>query len=185
MTKTQTKSLIFSILAGAVFFASCGPKTDEDRIRELIKEAGQCIEKRDLSGLMGLISDDYTDYRNRNKNQTKDMVKTYFSQFRGIVVHVLSTRIDDIALDEASIRTDAALSSGAAEALRKLVPISTDNYRFEIKLVKKQGQWLIIYAEWNHIGVEEFFPESLPILEKLFRGKQGFTKGRQDRSHQI
>jgi hypothetical protein len=96
------------------------------------------------------------------------MVQTYFREFRGIVVHVLSTRIDDVGLGEASIQTDAALSSGAAKALRKLVPVSTDNYRFALKLIKKQDRWLIRYAAWKHIGVEELFPESFSILQKLF-----------------
>jgi hypothetical protein len=167
----QTKVFILSILAYTVFCISCGPKTDEDQIRELMKEAGQHIEKKDLSSLMGLLSDDYSDYRGRDKSQTQDMVQTYFSEFRGIVIHVLSTRIDGINLGEATIRTDAALSSGAAKALRKLVPVSTDNYRFEIELIKKQDLWLIRYAEWKHIGIEELFPESLSILKKLFPDK--------------
>lgn len=162
------KSFIAVILAGATFFVSCRAKTEEDRIRDLMKEAGQHIEQQDVSALMDLLSDDYVDHRGRDKNQTKDMVQTYFNEFRGIVVHILATRIDDLSLDEAFIRTDAALSSGAARALRKLVPVSTDNYRFEITLVKKQGHWEIAHAEWRHIGIEELFPESLPIIEKLF-----------------
>ena len=165
---SHTKSIIALITAGAVFVLSCAPKTDEDHIRELMKEAGQHIEKKDITSLLNLLSDDYADYRDRDKSQTKDMVQTYFREFRGIVVHVLSTRIDEINPSEAIIRTDAALSSGAAKALRKLVPVSTDNYRFKIKLVKKQDKWLIQYAEWKHIGVEELFPESLSILQKLF-----------------
>jgi ketosteroid isomerase-like protein len=162
------KAIVLAVFTGAVFFLACGSKTEEDRIRELVKEAGQHIEHIDVSALMDLLSDDYVDHRGRDKIQTKDMVQTYFNEFRGIVVHVLGTRIDEMNLTEASIRTDAALSSGAARALRKLVPVSTDNYRFEIALVKKQDRWLIIRAGWKHIGIEELFPESLSLLKKLF-----------------
>lgn len=159
------------ILAYAVFCVSCVPKTDEDRIRELMKDAGRHIETKDITGLMDLLSDDYIDHLDRNKKQTQDMVQTYLSEFRGIVVHILATRIDELKADAASIRTDAALSSGAAKALRKLVPVSTDNYRFEIELTKKQDRWLIRFAEWKHIGIEELFPESLSILQRLFSEK--------------
>jgi len=162
--------LIF-ILSLFAFFMCSGPKTNEDQIRELMKEAGQHIEKKDISSLMGLLSDDYSDYRGRDKSQTQDMIQTYFSEFRGIVVHVLSTRIDEIDLPAAAVQTDAALSSGAAKALRKLVPVSTDNYRFKIEMIKKQGRWWIRHAEWKHIGIEELFPESLSILKKLFPDK--------------
>jgi hypothetical protein len=165
---SQRRRFIPLIFACITLWVSCGPKTDEDQIRELMKEAGQHIEKKDITGLMGLLSDDYADFRGRDKTQTRDMVQTYFQEFRGIVIHVLGTRIDGINFEEAIIQTDAALSSGGAKALRKLLPVSTDNYRFMIKLTKKGDRWLIRYAEWKHIGIEELFPESLSILKKLF-----------------
>jgi hypothetical protein len=165
------KIAISLIIMCTILLTACGTKTEEDQIRELMDEAGRHIEKKDLSSLMDLLSDDYSDFRERDKNQTRDMVRTYFDQFRGIVVHLLSTRIDNIDPPVAAIQTDAALSSGAAKALRKLVPVSTDNYRFKIKLIKKQDKWLIFYAEWKHIGIEELFPESLSILNKLFSDK--------------
>jgi hypothetical protein len=172
MTGTSHKNIFFaSIAVCAIALASCAPKTDQDQIRKLMKEAGQHIENKELSNLLELLSDEYTDFRGRDKTQTKDMVQTYFREFRGIVVHLLSTRIDRIDLDKASIRTDAALSSGAVQALRKLIPVSTDNYRFRIELIKKQDRWMISYAEWRHIGIEELFPESLSILKKLFSEK--------------
>jgi len=172
MTK-KSPAKTFPVLITLCFFllVACGPKTDEDRVRELMKEAGQLIEKKELSGLLDILSDDYSDYRGRDKIQTKDMVQTYFREFRGIVVHLLGTRIDGIDLGKATIRTDAAVSSGAAKAFRKLVPLSTDNFRFQIELIEKQGRWLIRYAEWEHIGVEELFPESLSILKKIFSEK--------------
>jgi ketosteroid isomerase-like protein len=165
------KVIAFTIFISAVLFLACRPKTDENRIRELLQEAAQDIEQKDISRLTGLLSDDYTDQWGRDKNQTKDMVETYFSEFRGIVIHVLGTRFDELDLAKASIQTDVALSSGAARALRKLVPASPDNYRFEITLVKKQDRWLITYARWKYIDIEELFPESLSLFKNLFQDK--------------
>jgi hypothetical protein len=172
MTGIFHTNIFFVLIAVCTIgLASCAPKTDEDQIRELMNEAGHHIENKELSSLLDLLSDDYSDFRGRDKTQTKDMVQTYFREFRGIVVHLLSTRIDRIDLDKASLRTDAAISSGAVQALRKLVPVSTDNYRFQIELIKTQDRWMIRYAEWKHIGMEELFPESLSILKKLFSDK--------------
>ena len=55
-----TKVFFLAILACAVFFVSCRPKTDEDRIRGLIKKAGQYIEKKELSKLMECLSDAFS-----------------------------------------------------------------------------------------------------------------------------
>lgn len=165
---TLVKIAVLLIAISAIFLTGCSPKTDEDEIRGLMDEVGRHIEKKDISGLMDMLADDYSDFRDRDKDRTRDMIQSYFDQFRGIVVHLLHTKIDKIDFPEAAIQTDAALSSGAAKALRKLVPVSTDNYRFKIRLIKEQGRWLITYAEWAHIGIEELFPESLSILKKLF-----------------
>lgn len=163
--KNNISLLVLSVL---ICMICCGHKTDEDLIRELMEDVGKCVEKKDLSSLLSFLSDDFLDFRGRNKGQTEDMVQSYFHQFRGIVIHILHTRIDEVKIQEASIQSDIALSSGTARALRKLVRISTDNYRFKIKLIKKEGRWLIRYAEWTYIGLDELFPESLSILKKSF-----------------
>jgi ketosteroid isomerase-like protein len=169
MQKAFRKRHIFLlILSVLICMIGCGQKTDEDLIRELMEDVGKCIEKKDLMGLLAFLSDDFSDFRGRNRSQTEDTVQSYFNQFRGIVIHILHTRIDEVKAQEASIQSDIALSSGAARVLRKLVRVSTDIYRFKIKLIKKEDRWLIRYAEWTYIGLDELFPESLSILKKLF-----------------
>lgn len=165
------KHTILLILAPFIFLTVCGQRTDEDLIRELMKDVGEQVEKKDLSGLLDFLDDDYSDFNGRNKSQTEGMAQTYFNQFRGIVLHILHTRIDEIGSQEASIQCDVALSSGAARTFRKLIRVSTDNYRFSIKLIKKEDRWLIRYAEWRYIGFDELFPESLSILKKILSGE--------------
>jgi hypothetical protein len=157
--------VIFFIIA---LISCAGPKSEEDQIRDLMDEAGAYAEKKDFASLMELFSDDYTDFRRRDKEQTKAMARDYVSLYRSIVVHVLSIRFERIDPLEASIQTDIAVSSGAAKALRKLIPVSTDIFRFSIELIKRNDRWLIQYAEWKPIGLKELFPESLSILKKIF-----------------
>ena len=164
----KKKHIVSLILLPLVLMTACAQKTDEDLIRELMKEVGEHVEKKDLRGLLDLLEEDYSDFHGRNKSQTEAMVQSYFNQFRGIVIYILHTRIDEIKAQEAAIQSDVALSSGAARAFRKLIRVSTDNYRFKIKLIKKEGCWLIRYAEWAYIGLDELFPESLSILKKIF-----------------
>jgi ketosteroid isomerase-like protein len=147
---------------------TCAAKTDEELIFDLMGDIGAYTEKKDIESIMMLLADDYTDFQRRNKSQTKDMIQQYFDQYRGIVIHVLSTQIDEINPLEASIRTEIAMSSGAAKLLRKVVRFSTDNYRLKMKLMKRDERWQIKYAEWKHVSLEELFPESLSILQKIF-----------------
>jgi len=162
-------AMIF-ILSAALSLFVCRAKTDEDLILELMEKIDKLAEKKDITGLMANLAENYSDFEARDKNATQAMVKDYFAHYKGIVIHVLSTRIDQIEPSAASIETEVALSSGAAEVFRKLVRFSTDNYRFKFRLIKIQGLWKIHYAEWKYISLNELYPESLTILKKIFPG---------------
>ncbi|NIM89793.1 MAG: hypothetical protein GTO17_02470 [Candidatus Aminicenantes bacterium] len=166
----RIKSTIrFILVIFLIFFLiSCAAKTDEELIFDLMGDIGEYTEKKDIENIMTLIADDYTDFQRRDKSQTQDMIQQYFDQYRGIVIHVLSTQIDELKPPEASIRTEIAMSSGVAKVLRKVIRYSTDNYRLKMRLIKRDESWQIKYAEWRHVSLDELFPESLSILQKLF-----------------
>jgi len=156
------------ILFFSFFLAFCKEKTDEELILELMDSVGRHAEKKDIESIMINLANDYSDFEGRGKRETKYMINKYFERYRGIVIHVLSTRIDEIYPLEASIQTEVAFSSGAARVFRKLIRFSTENYRLKIKLTKINDTWQIQYAEWRYVSLNELFPESLFILKKIF-----------------
>jgi hypothetical protein len=168
--KSDFKRIILFLYVFSLFFLliSCAPKTDEELILDLMRDVGEFSEKKDIESIMMLLADNYIDFQRQNKSRTRDMIQQYFNQYRGIVIHVLSTQIDEINPPEASIQTEIAMSSGAAKVLRKVIKFSTDNYRLKMRLIKREGKWQIKYAEWRYISPEELFPESLSILQKIF-----------------
>jgi len=149
-------------------FVSCQKKTDEDLILDLVDTLSRLAEKKDLEAIMAYFSDDFSDFEGRNKTGLESLLAGYFSGRTGIVVHRLSSRIDALETGRASLQTEVALSSGGAEALRRLVRISPDNYRIKIELIKDGERWLIRSAEWSYVDLSELFPESLAILKKIF-----------------
>lgn len=158
--------LIFLILI-AFLFITCREKTDEEMILEMMNELGKLAEKEDINGILAHMDEDYRDFRGRRKEETRDMLQGYFDQFRGIVIHMLSTRIVERKASEAFIQTELAVSSGGARIIRRVIRVSTDNYRLNLRLAKMDSRWLIRYAEWKHITLDELFPESLAILKKI------------------
>jgi hypothetical protein len=137
-------------------------------ILELMDKAGQFIEDKDAESLMRFVTEDYSDFRGRNKSETEDMVKQYFLDYQGIVTHILGTKIDELAPGEATIRTDVLVSSGGAQLFRKFVKFAGDYYRITARLMKRDGMWLLQYAEWEYISLDTLFPESVSILKKIF-----------------
>ncbi|MEE9500898.1 MAG: hypothetical protein V3V48_02395 [Candidatus Aminicenantaceae bacterium] len=169
MNKKRRSILFLSLGLFFVFlFISCGEKSDKAVILELMDKAGQYIEQKDADSLMLLVAEDYSDFRGRDKGETKEMAKHYFLEYQGIITHMLSTKIDEIAPGEASIRTDVLVSSGGAKLFRKFVKFAGDYYRIKARLVKRDGKWLLQYAEWEYTSLDTLFPESVSILKKIF-----------------
>lgn len=152
------KALVLTVLLAGFFFHYCRQKTSEDQIKELIKKIGTYVEQKDADKIMMYVDADYSDFKSRDKSKTKAMLNQYFSQYKGIAINFLSTRVKMIDSSEAEVQTEIALSSGAAKIFRKLVKISTDNYRLRMKLIKKDSSWLIQYAEWRYVSLDELFP---------------------------
>lgn len=157
-------------LLGAL--TACGAPSDESRIRGLLKEAAARAEKRDVARLMELFTPEYRDARGRDRAATARLVQDDLDRYRGVVVHLLGARIGEVRGDgTAAVECEIAVSHGAAEVLRKLIRLTGEYYRFRIE-VRRTGasDWGFASAEWESIGLEDLFPESLDLLRKLFPG---------------
>lgn len=156
------------LLVLALLSPSCHQKTDEDVLLELVQTLSDRAEKKDLPGLMAHFAEDFEDFEGRNKEGIENLLQSYFEGRTGIVVHVLSTRVEEIQDKQAILLTEVALSSGGAKALRRLVKVSPDIYRITVDLVQEGEDWLIHYAAWTWVDLSEIFPESLSLLKKFF-----------------
>jgi len=164
----SVKLFAFIVLIAALASA-CRQPTEEDRIAKFLRETISLAEKRDLAAVMDRLTDDYTDSEGRGRPATEALVRDYFRR-TGIVIHLLSVKVDAIEADgRASVRAEAMLSSGAAEVFRKLVRYAGDYYRFSLGLRKSPAStWQVESAAWESVPLSGLFPESLAVLKKLF-----------------
>ncbi len=157
--------LLCVILIAAV---SCHQRTEEDSVREVMDSLIRLAEQRDLEGMLDRLSEDFIDFEGRDKEELRSLLRSYFVGRSGIVVHRLSGQVNLLKEKQAIFETEVALSSGGAEALRRLVRVSPDIYRLRIELIKGDDGWRISYAEWTWINLTELLPESLSALKKIF-----------------
>lgn len=155
--------LFFGLVAGA-----CRQETEQDRVFALIDRLTGLAEKKELEAIMASFADDFSDFEGRDKAGLRDLLRGYMDGRTGIVVHRLGGRVEFGEEGQADLQMDIALSSGGAEALRRLVRISPDLYRIRVELVRPADRWLIRWAEWNAVGLSEVLPESLGPLKEIF-----------------
>jgi len=160
--------LAFIVLTASII-PFCRRPSEEDRIREFLERTISLAEKRDLAAVMDRLTEDYADFDGRDKRATEALVRDYFRR-TGIVIHLLSVKVDTIETDgRAGVRAEAMLSSGAAEVFRKLIRFAGDYYRFNLKLRKSPAvAWKVESAAWESVPLAGLFPESLAVLKKLF-----------------
>jgi hypothetical protein len=166
-----TGRLLAPVLIVLVLMPACRRKSETRGVLETLESLARVAEKKDIAAFMAFIDDDYSDFEGRDKAGLEELLNGYFAGRTGIVVHRLGARVEFAGAGRAGLRTDVALSSGAAEALRRLLRISPDLYRLEVGLVQSAGRWLVLSAEWRPIGVTEVLPESLGPLKHFLPNK--------------
>ena len=149
--------------------AGCGRDNEASRIGKLVSGIADAAEDRDVDAVLASLAADYRDFEGRDKAATRELLNTVVGSRVGIVVHILHTR-PGVILPEgtASLDADVAVSSGGAEVLRKLARFIGEFLKFHIDLKKEAGTWRVSAARWEVVSPSEFFPESLPILKKLY-----------------
>ncbi len=169
--RVSRKASRFALLGAAALVLSCGTSSEEARIRTFLKETVALAEKRDLAGVMSRLADDYADFEGRDKAGTLDLIGDYFRR-TGIVIHLLGVRVTPAGPDgQASVEAEAFLSSGAAEVFRRLLSVTGECYRFDLRLARSPGAgWQVAWARWESVPMSDLFPESLAVLRKLFPG---------------
>ncbi len=165
------KSISFAVLllvALSICFWECSGKSEKDLILETIKEISNYGEDRDKYGILGCISDSYSDDKERTKDDIETLLEENFDKYQGIVVNILGTEFIEVNPPHANVEIDTAFSSGAAKMFRKLVRFSGHCYRFNVEFIKEDDQWKVKSASWKYITEDELTSESAEVLRELF-----------------
>lgn len=155
-------------LAVLLGLSSCRRAGDETRIRRLVTELAAAAEKGDGERFESSLAVTYHDNEGRDRAGTRALLQEYQTRYGGIVVHLLDVRIETDRPPDAWIEVDAALSSGAADTLRRLVRFSGECYRFRCRLVRDGVEWKVAAAEWRLIGSENLSGAAIKTLKEIF-----------------
>ena len=136
-----------AVFALASCVAGCGTGSPESEIAELLAAAEEAAEARDAGSFADLIGDAYRDARGNDRDALLRTVRGYFLANQRI--EIVSV-VDEIVLegeDAARAVVHAGLAGQRAGAAA-LSGVDAELYRFELELVRLDGDWRIIGARW-------------------------------------
>lgn len=137
-----------AVSALALCVAGCGADSPEAEIAALLGAAEEAAEARDAGFFADLIGESYRDARGNDRDGLVRAVRGYFLANQRIEVVSL---VDEIVLegkDAARAVVHAGLA-GQRTGAAALGGLDADLYRFELELVRSDGDWRIIGAEWR------------------------------------
>jgi len=135
-----------------VLLAACGgdENSPENEIREWVTRGEIAAEEKDRSELLDMISVNYADSHGNDRKHVGDLLRLYFLRQNSVA---LLTSIDDISMSgDTAARVQVAV--GMAGTRDDALGFDADAYNFEFELIKTDGDWLLIGAQWGRLGSE-------------------------------
>lgn len=147
-----------SMMLTAMLLLACGREdSPEKQIEKFVAAGEEAIEARKPRDLKELISGNYSDGHGRTRRDIVALAARYLYANKNI--HLL-TRTDELifpAPDTARLRIYAAMAGQNVSDLDALLNMQADLYRFDLDLVREEGEWKVIRADWRPAGLEDFF----------------------------
>lgn len=141
--------LFLCIVALAGIVGGCGERdSPEAQVRAVIDQMELAAEARDVGDVLDLISETYRDDYGRGRDELGRLARGYFIANQSI--HLL-TRIEAMtfpAEDEARATVLVAMV-GRDAAAESAWDLAGDLYRFEVAIVREDGDWKITWARWR------------------------------------
>lgn len=136
--------------------AGCSDRsTPEQQVRQWLDQAETAIQERDTSDLAELVSIDYVDDHDRDKQIFTRMAAGYFLTHQKIY---LLTDVQSIVFPkptQADVQLAAAVAGTPVDA-GTLGSVRGSIYMLELRLRKEDDGWQLIRARWHRAGLEAF-----------------------------
>ncbi len=142
------KTCVHAPILFLILTACSREPSPEDRIREVIVAAEQGAEARDLSDVMAVVSDRYSDLRGNDKAGVRDLMRGYFLINQSI--HLLM-RVEDIVFASERVATARITVGmlGRQDVGATDWRLAADVYEFDVRLFNEDGEWRLQSADWH------------------------------------
>jgi len=150
--------VLTTLFVVALVSGACSSDRDnpEKQVRSLLAQGETAAEQKQAGTLRQMISEKYSDSQGQDKKAIESTLRYYL--LRHQTIH-LFTRIREIAFpapDLAHVDMMVAMAGQPIANVGELERLQADLHRFEINLVREQGEWKVLRAEWRRAEIGDF-----------------------------
>ncbi len=141
MSPWKRAAMLACLLIGA-----CSSSTPEKEVRAVFAAAESAAEARDVSGVMDLVSDRYSDPAGNDKAAIRALMQGFFIVNQS--VHLLM-RVEELEFPSEDLAT-ARLSVGMlGRQSAEDWAFAADVYEFDVRLIQEEDEWRLQSATWR------------------------------------
>ena len=158
--RRESRAVIASLISLFFVFSlsACSDKeiSEEDQITALIERAVAAAENKELSKLVDIMAEGYSDKYNKDRKQAGKMLRLYF--FRNKSIHLItkikSIEILDDTAQQNSDEKQAKLQMYIGLAGRPVkgnspLGVRADLLLFTMYMIKNDDEWLVKKVDWK------------------------------------
>lgn len=135
------------VLTGAGLAACGSPGTPEQQVRQVIEAGEAAAEARDLSGMLGHVSDSFRDGQGGGREELKQYLRGYLITHPSVEV---LTRVESIEFpyrDYARVRLTVG-TLGREAAATGAFGLAGDVNEVTLELALEGDEWKVVRAAW-------------------------------------
>ncbi|MCK5236347.1 MAG: hypothetical protein KAR06_05100 [Deltaproteobacteria bacterium] len=148
----KTLPALFVLLT--TFYGCSKPLTDEDVIKNIIKEMATAAEDKKVRRFMSYVADDHADDNGNDRDAIKRVLLYEVMKKDKVKVFLRKTHVE-VSGVKALVDLKAVLARGSGEkSIEMILPENSSGYRFNL-IFRKVGKdkWQLENASWENIGV--------------------------------
>ena len=152
MHAMEKVAIITMVLLTVILLPGCQQKSEQDKVRKVIKEVQRAAEAEDIRTMLGHLSRTYRDPQGYDYNGIKGLLLSYFFRHQKISIYLTNL---DVTADGLSARAtfQAVLSAsdktGPAAAV---LPEALGIYSFNVVFSKESREWMVVSSMWERLG---------------------------------
>lgn len=150
------RALALAALIGLGSISCNKGETPEQRVRALIVDAEQAVEKKEIANVRDYVSARYRDDEQRDRRAIEGILRLYLLRHESINLY---TRIESIIPTQADHAEAVVYVAMAARPIKRVDELSSYNatlYRFELGFAQEQDQWRVVRAAWRPAELIDF-----------------------------
>lgn len=152
LLKGDLGGFVFMLLFFLTLSACAKGVSEEDRLKQIINEAAEAAQEKDIDEVRKHISKLYGDQEGNDYDSIRRLLLYHFIRAETVSIFVRSVDAD-IKGDTALVKANVVLVRGKeVKSIKDIIPESAAGYRFELIFKKDNKDWRVVSGTWQNVG---------------------------------